>query len=437
MADFLYFDETHFGPSSEALSAAINTLEAEAIFHGREQTVFLRIGRHEGKIYIDLDDDAWRAIEVDADGWRVVNMPPVYFQRPKGARALPVPVPGGSLADLLPFLNIRSSWTEADEDRGSFPAALVQKDLVLTVAFLLGALCPEGPYAILALSGEQGTAKSMFSRLIRALLDPNISPIRALPENERDLAITADNSYCLPFDNLSGFAPKIADALCRLSTGGGFSVRQHYENREEELFYGVRPIILNGIADLVTRADLADRSLFLTLQPIEAADRKRETTLIAAFEHESGKILGALLDGVSCGLRRFHEVQLEELPRMADFAHWVTACETAFWPEGTFMNAYFQNRAEADEKVLEADAVGVAIMKLIAEKMEKLKPLEHPSPWDQLKPKREPIPPKWTCTAEELLTALGYHVSEDTRRGKWRPQSSQGLGMRLRGRASA
>ena len=50
----LYFDETHFGPSSEALSATINTLEAEAIFHGREQTVFLRIGRHEGKIYIDL-----------------------------------------------------------------------------------------------------------------------------------------------------------------------------------------------------------------------------------------------------------------------------------------------------------------------------------------------------------------------------------------------
>ena len=47
-----------------------------------------------------------------------------------------MPVPGGSLADFLPFLKLGSSWTEADEDRGAFPAALVQKDLVLTVAFL-------------------------------------------------------------------------------------------------------------------------------------------------------------------------------------------------------------------------------------------------------------------------------------------------------------
>ena len=210
----------------------------------------------------------------------------------------------------------------------------------------------------------------MVSRLMRALLDPNISPIRALPENERDLAITADNSYCLPFDNLSGFAPKIADALCRLSTGGGFSVRQHYENREEELFYEVRPIILNGIADLVTRPDLADRSLFLTLQPIKEADRKREKTLLAEFEQRERKNPRRALGWRVVWPAAVPNVGLEKLPRMADFAHWVTACETAFWPEGTFMAAYSESHG-GGPKSLEADAVGGAIMKLIAAMIEK------------------------------------------------------------------
>jgi hypothetical protein len=102
-----------------------------------------------------------------------------------------------------------------------------------------------------------------------------------LPNNERDLAIMAENSYVLPFDNLSGITPLIADALCRLSTGGGFSTRQLWEGREEEVFHGVRPIIVNGIAELVSRPDLADRAIFLTLPMIEVWDRKREKELLA------------------------------------------------------------------------------------------------------------------------------------------------------------
>jgi hypothetical protein len=39
------------------------------------------------------------------------------------------------------------------------------------------------------------------------------------------------------------------------------------------------------------------------------------------------------------------------LPRMADFALWVTACETALWPAGTFLGAYEANRRAAIETV--------------------------------------------------------------------------------------
>jgi len=39
------------------------------------------------------------------------------------------------------------------------------------------------------LSGEQGSAKSTFSAILRALLDPNTAPLRALPREDRDLFI--------------------------------------------------------------------------------------------------------------------------------------------------------------------------------------------------------------------------------------------------------
>ena len=51
---------------------------------------------------------------------------------------------------------------------------------------------------------------------------------------------------------------------------------------------------------------------------------------------------------------------------MADFAEWATACETAFWPSGTFMAAYNDNLLEVVDTVLEADLVG-STLRLFAE----------------------------------------------------------------------
>jgi hypothetical protein len=42
---------------------------------------------------------------------------------------------------------------------------------------------------------------------------------------------------------------------------------------------------------------------------------------------------------------------------MADFALWVTACETAPWPAGTFTRAYAVNRKAAIEGIIIAACV--------------------------------------------------------------------------------
>jgi len=121
---------------------------------------------------------------------------------------------------------------------------------------------------------------------MRRLLDPNTAPLRALPREDRDLFIAVNNGHVLAFDNVSGLPAWISDTLCRLATGGGFAVRQLYTDQDEMLFDAVRPVILNGIEDIVTRPDLADRGLFQTLEPIPEERRRPEAELWTAFEAE-------------------------------------------------------------------------------------------------------------------------------------------------------
>ena len=206
-----FFEETQGAPSSEALQSALNVIEAKAHFDAPERVVHIRVGGLDGRLYLDLCDTTWRAVEIDATGWRVIDNPPVRFRRAAGMQPLPMPVSGGSVETLRSFLNVQSD-----------------ADFVLVVAWALAVLRDRGPYPVIVLSGEQGSAKSTFSAILRALLDPNTAPLRALPREDRDLFITASNGHVLAFDNVSALPAWISDTLCRLATGGGFAVRQLY-----------------------------------------------------------------------------------------------------------------------------------------------------------------------------------------------------------------
>ncbi len=386
-----FFEATGGAPSSEALQSALNVIEAKAHFDAPERTVHVRVGGLDDRLYLDLGDQTWRAVEIDAAGWRVIDHPPVRFRRAAGMQALPAPVTGGSVEAMRSFLNVRSD-----------------ADFVLVIAWALACLRNRGPYPVIVLSGEQGSAKSTFSAILRALLDPNTAPLRALPREDRDLFIAASNGHVLAFDNVSGLPAWISDTLCRLATGGGFAVRQLYSDQDEVLFDAARPVILNGIEDIVTRPDLADRALFLTLQPIPEERRRPEQELWAAFDAERPRILGALLDAVAKGMAMLPQTRLERLPRMADFALWATACETALWSVGTFWAAYCGNRDEAVEGVIDADPIAAAVRALMATRTE------------------------WTGTASELLGALAEMAGERLAKSKTWPDSPRALAGRLR-----
>ena len=244
-----YYEAEKGTPGAQALADATNVLEGQAVHDGPEAPVYVRLAQHEDAIYLDLADPDWRVVEITKDGWRVITDPPVHFRRPGGIKTLPAPQEG-TIEPLRGLLNVAPEGWQ------------------LFIAWLLAALRPNGPYPILVLHGEQGSAKSTASRIARALIDPNAAALRARPKNGHDLMIAATNGWVIALDNLSSIQPRESDALCRLSTGGGFATRTLYENGEETIFEAQRPVILNGIGDIATRSDLLDRALVLELPPI-------------------------------------------------------------------------------------------------------------------------------------------------------------------------
>jgi hypothetical protein len=345
----IYFEQEKKAPNAEAVRAAVNTLAGFARFGSNdraapEHKVFVRLAESGGKIYLDLADCDWRAVEIDADGWRLLDDPAahgVYFRRPRGMLPLPPPERGGSIRDLRKFVNV------ADD-----------RSFVLMVAWLIAAYRARGPYPVLPLHGEQGSAKSTLARYLRALIDPNIAPARGEPKEVGDLMIAAANGWIISLENLSYLSPWLSDALCRLSTGGGLSKRELYTDGDEVLLDAKRPAIINAIEELATRGDLLDRAIVLTLPTIPDDERRPEDEIDAEFEKMRPGLLGALLGAVSCALRNVGTVKLDKYPRMADFAKWVVAAEPALpWAAGEFLAAYRANRDSANVVSLEASAI--------------------------------------------------------------------------------
>ena len=211
-----FYQKTGGAPSSEARTQALNIIEAMAQHDGEERVVSVRVAGHGDKVYLDLADTEWRAVEIDADGWRVVSSPPVRFRRAAGMRPLPLPVRGGAVGDLRAFLNVQSDT-----------------DFTLIVAWVLAAFATAVLTRCWWWWGSRGRPRASSPRLSADWSTPNTAPLRALPREERDLFIAAGNAHVLAYDNVSGLPPWISDALCRLSTRRWFATRELHTDQEK------------------------------------------------------------------------------------------------------------------------------------------------------------------------------------------------------------
>ena len=348
-----YFNEQRHLPSIWMVRRVIRGLEARARYGESNSSVFVRVGRKAGveseasACYLDLGDASGRAIRMHEDGWVLVGRPGVFFRRPQGSLALPIPRYDGSIDLLRPYVN------------------LCEPDFRLLIAWMTAALRPVGPYPILVLRGEPGSGKSTVAKLIRRLIDPQVCSLLPQPRSTREFVSSAANGWLLAYDNVHVIRDWLSDSLCRLADGGGFSTGSRLSGEESSVIQAQRPVVLNGIKDFVRRSELSDRCVFLHLPPIDPTSRRAEQEYWASFEYDSPRILGGLLDAVAGGLRELPSLELAGVPRMADFAYWAEAVSRGLgWGSGILLSLYGENRSVATDEVLIRSAVGTAVVKL-------------------------------------------------------------------------
>ncbi len=388
-----FYQSEEKAPGSDALTAALNVIEAKARFDGEEHRLHNRVALHDGAIWCDLADREWRVVRITAGGWSIVTDPPILFRRHSHQRPHPEPVRGGDLRDLLRFVNLRDPSQE-----------------LLLLVYVVCCFVPDVPHPIPVLHGPQGAAKTTLFRMVRRLVDPSAVEVLSFPRDPAELVQQLSHHWSPYYDNVTEMPGWISDALCRAVTGEGFSKRELYSDDEDIVYQFRRCIGLNGVNVAARKPDLLDRSILFALEPITPADRRPEEALWRDFEAARPGLLGAIFDVLAKAMALRPSVRLPGLPRMADFALWGCAVARALGhSEQDFLAAYEGNTEARNEEALQASPVAAMVVELMEAQSE------------------------WEGTPSELLADLEKLAEEhrvNTKAAGW-PRAAHSLSGRL------
>lgn len=366
-------------------TGVLSLLQAEA-WNEPPKKLHVRLAGASGKVYLDLADEGHRAVVIDRNGWTVTSSYDVWFLRSPAMLPLPEPEPGGSLADLKPFINCE------------------EEDLAMITAWLVASMNPAGPFPVLAVSAEQGSGKSTLTTLLKQIIDPDSAPRLGMFKGADDLFATAASRWVLAYDNIGRLTEEDSNHLCRLATGGGLSKRQLYSDNEAVSISAMRPVILNGISLTIGRMDLLDRSYPVRLLPIKT--RMLESEYYCRLDELRPRLLGALCTAVSSALRE-EDYTPEGLSRMADAGAFVLRAERGGglpWGRGYFAKVLRSREEGKLEEAMADDSVAQKILTLAD-------------------------CGGWTGSMRGLLASILESVEPEER--KFLPSTPRGLGRRL------
>lgn len=372
-------------PRASDIMGALLLLQSDA-WCVRPRKLYVRLAGEGGRVYLDLADEDHRVVIIDRNGWGVSSDCNVWFLRSPAMLPLPEPEPGGSLAELAPFISCDP------------------EDLNMIIAWLVASMNPNGPFPVLTVSAEQASGKSTLTSLLKGLIDPDVAPRLGMFKGADDLFATAASRWVLAFDNVGHITEEDSNNLCRLATGGGLSKRRLYSDNDAVTVAAMRPVILNGISLTIGRMDLLDRSFPVRLLPI----RKRllESEFYSRFDELRPRLLGALCTAVSASLREA-DYKPKGLTRMADAAAFVLRAERGGglpWEPGTFAEILKAREERKLEEALSDDSVAQKILSMAD-------------------------CGGWTGSMRELLACVMASVEPEEK--KFLPATARGLGRKL------
>lgn len=332
-------------PHKKIVKTVFEVLESEARFDSPKVRMFNRVANNDGALYYDLCDK--RFLKITAANWEIVPAFPL-FRRFKHQQTQVEPVSGGDPWELFNFLTIP------------------EEDKLLLLVFLISLFVSGIAHPVLAVFGDQGSAKSFLCNIINRLIDPTLTERIIQPKNERDLIQTLRQKYVTVLDNMSIVTQRVSDILCQVCTGGGVSYRQLYTDEGENIAQFRHVVILNSIRLPIVNADLMDRAVIFKLLRIAPEDRRPEQALWHDFNLAQPRILGGIFDSLVKAMAIYQSVKVDKLPRLADFAKWGYAIAEALGKSGDqFLEDFAQNVSRQNESVAEKNVLCQSVICLM------------------------------------------------------------------------
>ena len=350
----LFYDNHKGIAKTEHINNAIQILQANIEYDGQTIPLSLRVAWKEDSICYDLADDKWRYVKITKDGWQIKdNDASILFGR------------HNQVAQVLPNRNYEPDildkfmrLTNVKDD----------KDKLLLKVYTISLLVPDIAHAMLIVHGEQGAAKSLLQRLIKQLIDPSRPILLTIHANRDEFVQQLSHNYVAYYDNVKNVPKWFTDEACKAVTGIGQTKRKLYTNDEDIVYEYKRCLGFSGINICLTEPDALDRSILIELMRIPRDKRKLESQILAEFEQIKPDVLGYTFDVLVKALQIKSNLQLNDLPRMADFALWAEAISQAMgYKPLEFINAYYENIGRQNIEAIESHPLAHTIAKYFEE----------------------------------------------------------------------
>jgi len=351
----IIYEDSNKVPNSNQIKSLQDIFSAKAQFEGEQHQTYLRCARFENVIYIDLCRQDWRILEITESDIRIVESN-IKFKRFNHMKEL--------LFDKnseKEDLNLILKYCKIENERDKL---LFKCDCILQII-------PDIPRAIDIYFGSPGSSKTNSMKTKKKIIDPSSMDSLSLPKDKNELIQQLSHHYICAYDNIRRINNEFSDLFCRVVTGDSFSKRELYTDDEDIIYSLKRKLMFNGINVCGEEPDFLDRSITYELSRIPKKERKKESILISEFEKDQPKITGATFKILQKTLSKIKEIEIKELPRMADYCFWGEAVSQVFGenPKAFTIN-YFDKIGNLSKEALEANPVGLSLLEFLKENNE-------------------------------------------------------------------
>ncbi|MEO7145874.1 MAG: hypothetical protein ABI165_20465 [Bryobacteraceae bacterium] len=267
-----------FPPGEYALKQVCAHFASDARESYRVHPVHVRAAGGDTRIVIDRAGSNGQSIDITADGFHLESKENIYFQ--PSSTQLPLPIPKASVDN--PFDKLQSLLR------------LSAESLKKCREWLAAALHPTGPYPILIVDGPSASGKTTLARALRALIDPSTAPITPHPATERQVLRHAHRGRMLLYDHVTHLAPRVLDALARVSSGASIELREPGDGGNPIAVSVSNPILLTANENWKPRADIESRAVRVSLDAIPESEQRPFDEIRDAFDLLHPALLAAL-----------------------------------------------------------------------------------------------------------------------------------------------